>query len=79
MPDVSLYYVQTGYIEPGYFVSEPAPPELIKKEQITIYEIFDIDEIFRINDETTILKSDDHDIIYRPINRTTAYVRVTEV
>ena len=79
MPDPALYYVATRYVEPGYFVSEPAPPELIKKEYLTVYKQTDVVALFSEIDEATIYRDSNENIVYRPINRTTAYVRITEV
>lgn len=79
MPDVSQYYVATGYVEPGYFVSEPAPPELIKKETITVYKEIDGLVLYIEKDDATIYRTLDEVLVFRPLNRTTAYVSVIEV
>jgi hypothetical protein len=79
MPSPALYYVATGYVEPGYFVSEPAPPELIKKEYLTVYEQIDVLALFSEIDANVIYRAANENIVHRPINRTTAYVSITEV
>lgn len=79
MPDQSTYYVATGYVEPGYFITEPAPPELIKKEQLTVYRFVDAAAILKQTNAQIVYKAEDAEVAFRPLNRTTAYVSVTEV
>lgn len=79
MPDVSLYYVQTGYVEPGYFISEPAPPTAVKIEKLTIYKDIDDIIIYKDLDGDIIYMSRNAELTFRPINRTIVDILVTEV
>lgn len=79
MPDPSTYFVETGYLEPGYFVSEPAPPEVIKYEKLTVYRIIDEIVVLRARDRLVVYEDIETLVSYRPVDRTTVYLAVTEV
>lgn len=71
MPDVSLYYIQTGFVEPGYFVSEPAPPAVVKVEKLTVFRDIDSIVIFENYDSDIVYDKIDDEIIYRVVDRIT--------
>jgi hypothetical protein len=64
------FYVETGYVEPGYFESEPAPPGAVKIERLTVYKERDLIVVYRMIDVDAVYEDIESIIAYRPINRT---------
>lgn len=73
------YYVETGYVEPGYFISEPAPGFMTKVERITILKGYNRNQILREIDSDLVERILERELIYRPINRTVVDKIITVV